>query len=740
MFRFDRAGRRKQNSLKRGNGDAKKRWHRKHSLHGDDLKKFLKGQNKAPQLSEKMQAKLKGMTIMAKKKVKNKPVTAVYRDTLQPKYMETPLPLQHVNKQDSLTLKAVKGMGEGTFHASVAGFTDALVIEEFHFYARFYRALCYATIGRYRPALSDMSKCTKIVAKMDPADGGFGPGCDPPERLRFVCYFNLALLHLNVHEHRAAVKCLNVAEMAQPHSPDAAFLRGFVRRRRGLYLQCRSDYVTASKLKLRQDVGALEASRIEHSFSTEANRTSRHHHASLVRSPPKKSQILSFLTSVQKSLMTPCTDRTQMHLQYIAAMLTPHSFFGKIQETMRMKLCQDIEYRTCEPGEWVFRRGDPSDAFYLCLSGRLNVMVTNPGMATESHGGTLKKGDTFGELGVLHDMGRSASVVVNAAAELCVVPAWLFETVGLRAAMHQVRQDKHAAIVESNILGGLPDHYVRDATDFATIRVYEQGEKLVEQGQHAECVFVILKGICEVWQRIDIRGEMVRRRKTLLDETESLAKRYVYHHQVLYHTVGDSTDPSATGVGEDTTLERKRKRLLRELAQVDATMKQLDREKMKNYRKMSRWKRMMMENNSASKLNAEGAKIKRVRLREIMQPSYFGHGAIRGDGSIEPADVVATTRVKALRIFVPQMDFSKVNDSFLERLSTLSAVRPLGLEELAQRARGEEGWAKYRQHSMQFIGKSKWPLRGEAAVTTGASGTSYIHPLPLPHGYLNPGK
>ena len=91
-----------------------------------------------------------------------------------------------------------------TFHASVVGFTDALVIEEFHFYARFYRALCYATIGRYRPALSDMSKCTKIVAKMDPADGGFGPGCDPPERLRFVCYFNLALLHLNVHEHRAA--------------------------------------------------------------------------------------------------------------------------------------------------------------------------------------------------------------------------------------------------------------------------------------------------------------------------------------------------------------------------------------------------------------------------------------------------------------------------------------------------------------------------------------------------------
>ena len=736
MFRFDRAGRRDQNNLKQGNSNKKKRWHRKHSLGGDDLKKYLKGQNKAPQLSEKMQAKLKGITMTAKKKVKIKPVTAVHRDILQPTYMETPLPLQHVNKQDSLTLKAFNDWKKGNFHACVAGFTDALVIEEFHFYARFYRALCYATIGRYRPALSDMSKCTKIVSKMDPAEGGVGPGCDPPERLRFVCYFNLALLHLNVHEHRSAVKCLNVAEKAQPLSPDAAFLRGFVRRRRGLYMQCRSDYVTASKLKLRQDVGAVEASRIEHSFSTDAHRKSRHHHASIVRSPPKKSKILSFLTSVQKSLMTPCTDRTEMHIQYIAAMLTPHSFFGKIDETMRMKLCQDIEYRTCEQGEWIFRRGDPSDALYLCLSGRLNVMVTNPGMLTETHGGTLKKGDTFGELGVLHGEERSASVVVNAAAELCVIPAWLFEIVGLGPAMRQVNQDKRDAIVESKILRGLPDHFIREATSYATIRIYEQGEKLVEQGQHAECVFVILKGICEVWQRIDIRGEMVRRRKALLDETESLAKRYVYHHQVVYHTEGDSADPSATGVGGDTALESKRNRLLRELAQVDGTIKQLDREKMKNYRKMSRWKRMMMENNSASKLNAQGAEIKKVRLREIMKPSYFGDGAIPGDGAIEPADVVATTRVKALRIFVPQMDFSKVNDTFLERLKTLSAVRPLSLDELTQRARGEEGWVKYRKHSMEFIGKSKWPLRGEATVTAGASGTSYIHPLPLPHGYL----
>ena len=735
MFRFDRAGQYKQKTSSINNEDAKKRWHRKHSLLGDDLKRFLKANGESPQLSEKMQAKLKGITIKAKVQVMNKPVTAVFRDVLQPEYLETPLPLQHVNKQDSLTHKAVKAMKKGSYHYSVAAFTDALVINEFHFYARFYRALTYAIIGRYRPALSDMYKCTKLVAKMDTTDP-IGPGCDLPNHLKFVCYFNLSLLHLNVHEHAAAIKCLDVAEQASPQNPMAAHLRGFVRRRRGLYMQCRSDYVTANKLQLRQDLGPLEASRIEHSFSTADYRKTRHHHASLIRSPVKKSQILSFLTSLQKSLMTPPSDRTEMHLQYIAAMLTPHSYFGKISESMRMKLCQDIEYRTCEQGEWVFRRGDPSDALYLCLSGKFNVMVTMPGMLTETHAGTLKKGDMFGELGMLQRTERTASIVVNSAAELCVIPAWLFEIIGLGQAMKQVHQDKRDAIVNSKILDGLPDHFLDLATSFATIRIYEQGEKLVEQGQHAENVFIILKGICEVWQRIDIRGELARRRKGLLDESESLAKRYVYHHQVVYHTEGNKSDPQSTGIGEQTTIER-RERLLRELAHVDAKIKKMDREKMNKFSKMSRWKRMMLENNSASTLNAvSGNKIKKVMLREIMKPSYFGEGAIRGDGAIESADVIATTRVKVLRIFVPQMDFSKVSDSFLQRLQTLSAVRPLGLEELTQRAKGEEGWVRYREHAMEFIGKTKWPLRGEATITSGASGTSYVHPLPLPHGYL----
>ena len=77
---------------------------------------------------------------------------------------------------------------------------------------------------------------------------------------------------------------------------------------------------------------------------------------------------------------------------------------------------------------------------------------------------------------------------------------------------------------------------------------------------------------------------------------------------------------------------------------------------------------------------------------------------------MEHAEVKASTRVVALRIFMSQMDFSKVNDSFLNRLSNLSSVKPLSLERLSERAKNEKGWEEYRSTLMTFIDKMKWPV------------------------------
>ena len=728
LFNFDRAGKtmKIEKQKKQDKKEKQNRFHRKHSLCSDDLNKFL---GKAT-LSTKMKARLKGITEATKEKLKNKPVVGIFRDVLQPDFIQTQLPLQRVSKSDVLTWNGFEMLYDvhlQNYKASIYNFTIALQDDEHHFYARFYRGLAYAAVGRFRKSLLDIKKCLLLVEK-DGVDMSC-PGTDSKSRLMYICNFNLALLHLNTHDHDVAVKRLTTCAHVDPFSPETAALRGFIRRRRGNYAECRSDYVIHSKLKLRQELGASAAALIEHSYSsTEEKKIADFYHR-VVRSPKKKSQILSFLTSTQKSLIAIGPDRNEMHLQYIAALLTSQMWFKKLSSENQMKIAASVEYSTLETGEWICRRGDYADSFYVIMSGSVNVMVTDLGMASETHGGTLSTHDNFGELSLLNSTDRTASLCASEACELLTFSLHCFNACGIREALAHVHLDKREALVMSNVFNGLPSSFLNDATDFATIRIYEQGDVLIRQGQHSESLFIMLQGVCDVWQKVDIREELVHRKKVLIDQLESTKMNYVYHHQVMYHPtarVGEETN-----VNDSTLIEDKMARFESELQILTAQIQEIDRQKMNHYRRNSKWKKLVPSLKKKKKKSA----MKKIRLAEIMAPSFFGEASLRADGSLEHAEVVASTRVVMLRIFMSQMDFSKVNDTFLGRLANLSSVKPLSLEKLSARAHGERGWLEYRNTLMTFVNKIKWPVRN-GIVTAGACGTSVIHVLPKPNGVL----
>lgn len=62
-----------------------------------------------------------------------------------------------------------------------------------------------------------------------------------------------------------------------------------------------------------------------------------------------------------------------------------------------------------EPGESVVREGDPADRFYLVDSGRLRVSQTRDGAEVELR--ELGPGAVFGEIGLLRDVPRTATVM-----------------------------------------------------------------------------------------------------------------------------------------------------------------------------------------------------------------------------------------------------------------------------------------------------------------------------------------
>ncbi|MGH2898556.1 MAG: cyclic nucleotide-binding domain-containing protein, partial [Solirubrobacteraceae bacterium] len=146
-------------------------------------------------------------------------------------------------------------------------------------------------------------------------------------------------------------------------------------------------------------VRALEASELLRLPRADLERVLEHHPAALA----------SFVDTVRRRLW-----RSQLgtHLR---------SLFGSPDPALLTEFERDVEWVTLRSGEELFRHGDPGDAAYVVMSGRLRV--------TDDAGRTLNEaapGETIGEMALLADQPRSATVFAVRDSQLARIPAAAF--------------------------------------------------------------------------------------------------------------------------------------------------------------------------------------------------------------------------------------------------------------------------------------------------------------------------
>ncbi len=79
--------------------------------------------------------------------------------------------------------------------------------------------------------------------------------------------------------------------------------------------------------------------------------------------------------------------------------------FGSLPGETLAKLAERMERQDVAPGETVLRQGTPADRFFVVISGMMSIR-----QETRGERGTLSPGDYFGEVGLVMDVSRTATV------------------------------------------------------------------------------------------------------------------------------------------------------------------------------------------------------------------------------------------------------------------------------------------------------------------------------------------
>jgi CRP/FNR family cyclic AMP-dependent transcriptional regulator len=140
----------------------------------------------------------------------------------------------------------------------------------------------------------------------------------------------------------------------------------------------------------------------------------------------------------------------------LEAVLGSIPMFRHLGGRQRSRLAQHFCRRRYGAGDVIVRQGDTSMSFYVVLSGRVRIVrhsAADPAVEIVEEG----PGSFFGEMGVIDDLPRAATVVALAPTDCALLAKWDFS--------RELRADPGIALalisVLNNRIRGLEDRLTR---------------------------------------------------------------------------------------------------------------------------------------------------------------------------------------------------------------------------------------------------------------------------------------
>ncbi|XP_056008026.1 cyclic nucleotide-binding domain-containing protein 2-like isoform X3 [Ostrea edulis] len=211
--------------------------------------------------------------------------------------------------------------------------------------------------------------------------------------------------------------------------------------------------------------------------------------------------------------------RSEHECKRIHALLRGLKSFDKFTERIQLYMCRSFRYQSVEPGRVILRRGHVGINFYFIYSGSVFVNVEDidsKGIRFEKTETVLMRGDSFGELALLQDIRRTATITCRETCEVLVVDKETFAKVCPSIFQEELEE-------KEKFLSGLtlfsPKYWtkemMRTLCNEAQIQEYKTNKVVATDGKGEEWIYVCMEGKSQVIRRLLLDGPSTSKRQKI---------------------------------------------------------------------------------------------------------------------------------------------------------------------------------------------------------------------------------
>ena len=236
------------------------------------------------------------------------------------------------------------------------------------------------------------------------------------------------------------------------------------------------------------------------------------------------------------------SNRPQTHweAQTISMAIHRHSVLTDLTEDARDVIISRMQHFRLGPTELVFEQGAEGVHFFVVGSGALEVCINGQRV------NVLKSGDSFGELALLHNVPRSATVLTLEKSDL-----WGLDRKTFKEAVEQVNvrsyQENRAFLDSVGLFTQLTPHDKENLLTALTAQRFLPGKPIVKEGDPGDVFYIIKEGTVTC----SVNGTEVRK----LNKGEYFGEQALLYNTPRTATVAADDTVRVLSVGREQLVE-----------------------------------------------------------------------------------------------------------------------------------------------------------------------------------------